>query len=192
MHKEETKTNLPASAAVAFSLFPEVWYILHHPFVDLWERQPFVGGAGNGLSNKIGITVISPGVSSGRILLDRKQASTLAERAMLRRCATFDAFDALFASRYARYHVSLDIFLRSWQRPRVRPCSRLRFKPALKVVWYPLLWLQPGLRPRRRNRHRVHHVRFLCVLHFDPEHLARCCVCSQISRCLPRIREKSP
>lgn len=116
--------------------------------------------------------MISPGVSSGRILLDRKQASTLAERAMLRRCATFDAFDALFASRYARYHVSLDIFLRSWQRPRVRPCSRLRFKPALKVVWYPLLWLQPGLRPRRRNRHRVHHVRFLCVLHFDPEHLA--------------------
>lgn len=165
---------LPTSAAVALSFFPEVRDILHHPLVDLRESQPFVGGAGNGLSNEIGITVISPGVPPGGILLDRKQAGTLAESAMLRRRATFDAFDALFASRYARHHVSLDVFLRSWQRPRVRPCSRLWFEPALKVVRYPLLWLQPGLRPRR-NRHRVHHVRFLCVLQCDREHLARCC-----------------
>lgn len=63
------RAYLPAGAAVRVALVLEVGHILHHPLVDLAERESVVRRRADRLRDQVGVRQIAPGVAPRRVLL---------------------------------------------------------------------------------------------------------------------------
>ncbi len=61
--------HLPSGGAVAVPLVLEIGNVVHHPLVDLAERQPLLRGRVDGLRDQVGIAHVAPRVAAGGALL---------------------------------------------------------------------------------------------------------------------------
>jgi len=61
---------LPSSRTVAVALVLEIRYVLHHPLVDLRQREPLFRHRTDGLRDEVRVRLVTPGVPPAGSLLD--------------------------------------------------------------------------------------------------------------------------